>query len=82
MTSPGLTPPGYSGSEQVKVTVLLAKQQYDDLLERARAEGLTVSEALRRSIAAGLLMWGEAAGGSRILIEERSGRVREIKFIG
>ena len=64
----------------VKMSVSLSNEAAETLKDLADKNGVTVTEQLRRSIATEV--WRERVEDShgRILVEDASGRVREVEF--
>jgi predicted transcriptional regulator len=70
----------YGGKMAVKMSVNLSDEAAEALKRMADKNGVTVTEQLRRSIATET--WRERAeeAGGKVLVEDASGRVREVEF--
>ena len=64
----------------VEVTVRLTSQEVEQLEEQARADGLTVTDCIRRSIAVGQIAWEAQRKGERLTIQGRDGELRPVKL--
>ena len=61
-----------------KVTVNLPADQVAFLQELAAKEGITFTDALRRSIGAERFFAEQHAAGRKVLVEEKDKRLREV----
>lgn len=66
--------------EIIKVIVNLSKEVIDAWKEIATDRGTTMTEVLRQAIAAEYYIWKERSAGGKILVEKKSGEIREIVF--
>lgn len=64
----------------VTFTVLIYSTDLEDLQRQAAADGISVTDALHRSITIGQLLWEANSRGERAFIESKNGEVREIGF--
>jgi predicted transcriptional regulator len=64
----------------IKMSVNLSDQAAKTLKEMAEKNGVTVTEQLRRSISTELWREQVEEGGGKVLVEDPSGEVREIRF--
>lgn len=65
-------------SSRTKITVNLPDATLEKLRELARANGVTVTEMLRRAIATEAYIAEQTALGGKILVETPGGRTREL----
>lgn len=63
--------------ERVRVELILTREDYDRLTSVANDLGLNVGEVIQRSIATALFLQEQLEKGSKILIEDRNGRLSE-----
>ncbi len=68
---------GSAAAESVHATLTLTRDDYDRLNKVAEELGLTLGEVIQRSIATALFLQDQLNMGSRILIEDRKGTLRE-----
>jgi predicted transcriptional regulator len=64
----------------VRLSVNLSDQAAETLKDMAEKNQVTVTEQLRRSISTELWREKVEENGGKVLEEDRSGRVREVKF--
>jgi predicted transcriptional regulator len=64
----------------VKMSVNLSDEAAEALKKMADKNGVTVTEQLRRSIATEAWRERAEAEGGKVLVEDASGRVREVEF--
>jgi len=66
----------------VKVTVVLTTREVENLELQARADGVSVTDCIRRSIALGQIAWeAQRKPGSRLLLETPGGELRPIELL-
>ena len=68
-------------AERVKVTVNLTQDDVDELRRQAAEDGITMTDAIRRSIAIGKLVTTAAENGEKVLIRSRNGDTRQIEIV-
>lgn len=68
-------------AEKVKVTVNLTKEDLDTLKEQADKDGITMTDALRRSIGVGRIAADAKKKGHRLLVESDDGTLRQIETV-
>jgi hypothetical protein len=68
-------------ADRVKVTVNLTQDDVDELKRQADADGITMTDAIRRSIAIGKLVTTAADNGEKVLIRGKSGATRQIEIV-
>lgn len=68
-------------AERVKVTVNLTQDDVDELRRQADRDGITMTDAIRRSIAIGKLVTTAAVNGEKVLIRSRNGETRQIELV-
>lgn len=73
--SPGESvPPG-----RVKLTVVLTSEEVEVLEQQANADGISVTDVIRRSIEVGRIAWeAQRRRGARILLQSPDGDLRPI----
>jgi len=69
-------------AKRVKVTVNLTEDDVAELKEQAERDSITMTDALRRSIAVGKLVTGAVRNGEKVLIENSRGETRQIELLG
>jgi hypothetical protein len=69
-------------AKRVKVTVNLTEDDVAELKEQAERDSITMTDAIRRSIAVGKLVTSAARNGEKVLIRSRSGDTRQIELLG
>jgi hypothetical protein len=68
---------------KVKVTVNLTEDEVRELREQAEASGITLTDALRRSIAVGKIAYEAKRDRKKLIVEDASGRDRRhIEIVG
>jgi hypothetical protein len=75
-------PPDAKQAGQANVTVNLSYRQLQDLHDQATFDGITLTEAIRRSIEVGQLAWDASRRGGRLLVDDGHGSLREIDIRG
>jgi hypothetical protein len=78
---PGSRPPGESSDALVRLTVVVPARQLRELEEQAHADGITVTEAIQRSIELGRIAWRAVGEGQRLLLQDQDGNLKEINFL-
>lgn len=68
-------------AERVKVTVNLTQDDVDELKRQADKDGITMTDAIRRSIAIGKLVTTAEGNGEKVLIRSRGGDTRQIEIV-
>jgi hypothetical protein len=68
--------------KRVKVTVNLTEEDVAELKEQAERDSITMTDALRRSIAVGRLVTTAVRNGEKVLIENRRGETRQVELLG
>jgi hypothetical protein len=68
-------------AERVKVTVNLTQDDVDELKRQADRDGITMTDAIRRSIAIGKLVTTADGNGEKVLIRGRDGETRQIEIV-
>jgi hypothetical protein len=68
-------------AEKVKLTVNLTQDDLNTLREQAASEGITVTDALRRSIAVGRIAARAKAQGQKLLVQGEDGELRQIEIL-
>jgi len=68
-------------ARRVKVTVNLTEDDVDELKQQAERDGITMTDAIRRSIAVGKLVTSAARNGEKVLIRGHNGDVRQIELV-
>jgi hypothetical protein len=68
-------------ADRVKVTVNLTQDDVDELRRQAAEDGITMTDAIRRSIAIGKLVTNAAENGEKVLIRSRGGDTRQIELL-
>ncbi|HTS98639.1 MAG TPA: hypothetical protein VMI33_18675 [Streptosporangiaceae bacterium] len=69
-------------AKRVKVTVNLTEDDVAELKEQAERDSITMTDALRRSIAVGKLVTGAVRNGEKVLIRNSRGDTRQIELLG
>ncbi len=69
-------------AKRVKVTVNLTEEDVAELKEQAERDSITMTDALRRSIAVGRLVTTAVRNGEKVLIENQRGETRQIELLG
>lgn len=69
-------------AKRVKVTVNLTEDDVAELKEQAERDSITMTDALRRSIAVGRLVTGAVRNGEKVLIRNSRGDTRQIELLG
>lgn len=64
-----------------KVTVNLTQDDVDELRRQADEDGITMTDALRRSIAVGKLVNRATHNGEKVLIRGHGGDTRQIELL-
>jgi hypothetical protein len=64
-----------------KVTVNLTDDEVEELRQQARDDRITMTDALRRSIAIGKLVTTAAKNHEKVLIRSRDGETRQIELL-
>jgi hypothetical protein len=64
-----------------KVTVNLTDDEVAELQRQAREDRITMTDALRRSIAIGKLVTTAAKNDEKVLIRARNGETRQIELL-
>ena len=74
--------PGYGEPEPgpVTLTVVIPSEEVQNLERQAREDGISVTEAIQRSLVIGHLVWIASRSGGRAFIQETDGSVREIEM--
>lgn len=75
--SPGRSERSESSADRVRVGLTLTQDDFDSLQKVADELHLTVGEVLQRAIATALFLQAQIKKGSKILIQERDGKVSE-----
>ncbi|HEY2552756.1 MAG TPA: hypothetical protein VGI64_19480 [Streptosporangiaceae bacterium] len=68
-------------AKRVKVTVNLTEDDVDELKRQAEKDGITMTDAVRRSIAIGKLVTTAEQNGENVLIRGRGGETRQIEIV-
>jgi len=68
-------------AEKVKVTVNLTKEDLETLREQADKDGITVTDAMRRSIGIGRIAAEAKQKGHKLLVEGDDGALRQIETL-
>jgi hypothetical protein len=79
---PGRTPSGSISDEPVRLSLVLTQEDYARLKRAADELHLKVGEVLQRSIATALFLQDQIDAGSKILIQDRNGNLREFVLPG
>lgn len=66
-------------AEKVKLTVNITREELEVLRGQAERRGITVTEALRRSIAAGRVFEDAKIKHSKVLLEGPGGKLRQVE---
>jgi hypothetical protein len=74
--SPGK--PGPRGLVELKV--LLTSEEVEDLEFQARADRISVTDCIRRSLAIGRVAWEAQRGKARLMIQGRDGELRPVEL--
>jgi hypothetical protein len=74
---PGSKPPRAHTTESVRVTLTLTREDFDRLQRTADELDLTIGEVLQRSIATALFLQDQIGKGSKILIQDRDGKLSD-----
>jgi hypothetical protein len=69
-------------AKRVKVTVNLTEDDVAVLKEQAERDSITMTDALRRSIAVGKLVTSAVRNGEKVLIQSPQGETRQIELLG
>ncbi len=69
-------------ARRVKVTVNLTEDDVAELKEQAERDSITMTDALRRSIAVGKLVTTAVRNGEKVLIRGPRGDTRQIELLG
>jgi hypothetical protein len=69
-------------ARRVKVTVNLTEDDVAELKEQAERDSITMTDALRRSIAVGKLVTTAVRNGEKVLIQSPQGDIRQIELLG
>jgi hypothetical protein len=69
-------------AKRVKVTVNLTEDDVAELKEQAERDSITMTDALRRSIAVGKLVTTAVRNGEKVLIQSPQGDTRQIELLG
>lgn len=69
-------------AKRVKVTVNLTEDDVAELKEQAERDSITMTDALRRSIAVGKLVTTAVRNGEKVLIQGPHGDTRQIELLG
>jgi hypothetical protein len=69
-------------AKRVKVTVNLTEDDVAELKEQAERDSITMTDALRRSIAVGRLVTTAVRNGEKVLIKGPRGDTRQIELLG
>lgn len=64
----------------VRMTVNLSNEVAETIKDLAQRNGITVTEQLRRSIATEVWRENVERNRGKVLVEDESGRVREVEF--
>jgi hypothetical protein len=64
----------------VTVTVILSSEEVDQIENQAKDDGISPTDAIRRSIQLGQVAWEASRRGAQLLLRERSGEIRTIDF--
>jgi hypothetical protein len=68
-------------AKRVKVTVNLTDDDLAELKTQAERDGITVTDAIRRSIAIGKLVTTATRNGEKVLIRDDNGDTRQIELM-
>ncbi len=74
-------PEGSAATERVRVGLTLTQGDFDRLKEVAGELDLSVGEVLQRSIATALYLQDQIDKGSKILIQDRNGKLNEFVLV-
>jgi hypothetical protein len=69
-------------AKRVKVTVNLTEDDVAELKQQAERDSITMTDALRRSIAVGKLVTTAVRNGEKVLIQSPQGDTRQIELLG
>lgn len=69
-------------AKRVKVTVNLTEDDVAELKQQAERDSITMTDALRRSIAVGKLVTTAVRNGDKVLIQSPQGDTRQIELLG
>lgn len=69
-------------AKRVKVTVNLTEDDVAELKGQAERDSITMTDALRRSIAVGKLVTAAVRNGEKVLIQSPQGDTRQIELLG
>jgi hypothetical protein len=69
-------------AKRVKVTVNLTEDELAELKQQAERDSITMTDALRRSIAVGKLVTTAVRNGEKVLIQGPQGETRQIELLG
>jgi hypothetical protein len=69
-------------AKRVKVTVNLTEDDVAELKQQAERDSITMTDALRRSIAVGKLVTTAVRNGEKVLIQSPEGDTRQIELLG
>lgn len=73
--------PGGSGrSGLVQLTVLLTTEEVQELEHQANVDRISVTDAIRRSLAIGRVAWEAQRRKARLVIQERGGDLRPVEL--
>ncbi|MFD0272390.1 hypothetical protein ACFVHB_00585 [Kitasatospora sp. NPDC127111] len=79
LANPGADSTGrFHETARVEISMNLTRKDLDDLEEAARAEGASVADYIRRAIAVYRFLLNESKDGTRIVLESKRGRAREV----
>jgi hypothetical protein len=70
-----------AAAERVRVALTLTREDFDRLNKVADEHGLTVGEVLQRAIATALFLQGQVDKRSKILMQDRDGRLSEFAIL-
>jgi len=68
-------------ARRVKVTVNLTEDDVAELKQQADRDSITMTDAIRRSIAVGKLVTSAARNGEKVLIRSHNGDMRQIELL-
>ena len=69
-------------AKRVKVTVNLTEDDVAELKQQAERDSITMTDALRRSLAVGKLVTTAVRNGEQVLIQSPQGDTRQIELLG
>jgi hypothetical protein len=79
--SPGSRSESSAEPERVRVALSLTQEDFDRLRRVAKELDLNVGEVIQRSIATALFLQEQVNKDSKILIQDKSGRLREVGLV-